>query len=203
MAEDRQITSHAQGGTFGTVTYPSTPFLMLVLLRKSAENSTGLDDVMADLTRFVTAVDPKDPESLLPTQIDDDATLRERLSDSIQHLREAGLLTIEGTGWFSATSRGRQLLEQNPRGIDDTVLERFVEFRRFLAREREAAGPTEPTRDYKTGFNQYQDGSSLAENPFDAETASYQEWNLGWFEAFEEHLDHHKDGQHFPHSGQA
>ena len=174
---------------------------MLVVLRRSAAAPAGIGDIMQDLAAFVATVDPKDPESLLPTRVDDDATLRERLEESAAHLGEAGLLVVTDNGDFVATGRGRRLLEQNPRGIDDTVLERFVEFRRYLARERAAAGPTEPTRDYKSGFNQYQDGCSLADNPNDPETAGYQEWNLGWFEAFEEHIDHHKDGRHLRPAG--
>ena len=185
------------------MSYPSTPFLMLAVLRKSVAAPASVDDIMQDLAAFVASIDPKDPESLLPTKMDDETTLRERLQESAAHLSEAGLMTISSDGTFAATSRGRRLLEQNPRGIDDTVLEDFVEFRRYLAKERAAAGPTEPTKDYRSGFNQYQDGCSLADNPNDPETAGYQEWVLGWFEAFEEHLDHHKDGQHLRPDGNA
>jgi restriction endonuclease Mrr len=171
---------------------------MLVILRRTVGGPATCDNFLADLGAFVDSVQPKDPESLLPTRVDDEPTLRGRLTDSITHLKEAGLLTEPEAGSFAATGRGKRLLEQNPRGIDDTVLERFVEFRRYIQQAGQASGPTEPTRDYKTGFNQYQDGSTLSDNPYDPETAAYQEWNLGWFEAFEEHLDHHRDGQHFP-----
>jgi restriction endonuclease Mrr len=171
---------------------------MLVILRRATGGASSYDDFMADLGAFIASVHPQDPESLLPTRIDDAPTLRGRLEDSVTHLKEAGLLTEPEAGCFAATGRGKRLLDQNPKGIDDTVLERFVEFRRYLQRDRHAAGPTEPTRDYKAGFNQYQDGSALSDNPYDPETGAHQEWTLGWFEAFEEHLDHHRDGQHFP-----
>ena len=180
------------------MSYPSTPFLMLVILRRATQGASSHDDFLADLDSFISSIHPQDPESLLPTQVDDARTLRTRLEESATHLKEAGLLTEPEAGCFTATGRGKRLLDQNPKGIDDTVLERFVEFRRYLQQGRQAAGPTEPTRDYRAGFNQYQDGCTLSDNPYDPETGAHQEWNLGWFEAFEEHLDHHRDGQHFP-----
>lgn len=180
------------------MSYPSTPFLMLVILRRATQGASSHDDFLADLDSFISSIHPQDPESLLPTQVDDARTLRTRLEESATHLKEAGLLTEPEAGYFTATGRGKRLLDQNPKGIDDTVLERFVEFRRYLQQGRQAAGPTEPTRDYRAGFNQYHDGCTLSDNPYDPETGAHQEWNLGWFEAFEEHLDHHRDGQHFP-----
>lgn len=174
-----------------TVHYPSDPYLMLTLLRQASRETTCIEDALAEIRRFVHEIEPMDPESLLPERMDEDGELRERLRAAAHHLEEAGLLTEVEPGQFAATERGRHLFNQNPKGVDDTVLEQFVEFRRYLsAQQTERTGPTEPTPDYRTGFTQYHDGVTLADNPFEPDTARYYEWNAGWFEAFEENLDH-------------
>jgi len=173
-----------------TVHYPSDPFLMLTLLRQASRGATRIEDALADIRRFVQEIEPMDPESLLPARVDEDGELHERLVTAARHLEEAGLLTEDESGRYAATDRGRHLFHQNPKGIDDTVLEQFVEFRRYLSLEAARTGPTEPSTEYRSGFAQYHDGLTLADNPFEPDTARYYEWNAGWFEAFEEMLDH-------------
>lgn len=172
--------------------YPSDPFLMLTVLRQASKGTTDIEEAIGEIRNFVREIEPMDPESLLPERVDEDGELRERLTATARHLEEAGLLEEVGDGRFAATERGQHLFRQNPKGIDDTVLEQFVEFRRYLNQKVERAGPIEPTPDYRSGFAQYQDGVTLADNPFEPDTVRYYEWNAGWFEAFEETLDHHQ-----------
>jgi hypothetical protein len=172
---------------------------MLTLLRRAAQGEATIKDCIADLLSFIETVHPMDPESLLPEKVDGAPLLAERLTEAARHLLEAGLLVETGHG-FAATKRGAQLLHQNPQGVDDTVLERFIEFRRYMAEDKTHGSAAEPTRDYKSGFTRFREGANLADNPYSRDTAAFQEWNAGWFEAFEEHLDHHRDGQHFPHA---
>ncbi len=58
------------------------------------------------------------------------------------YLKQAGLLESTKRGFFRITSRGREVLAENPERIDGAYLERFPEFLDFRQRSRKSGGVT-------------------------------------------------------------
>jgi ribosome modulation factor len=164
------------------------PDLMLAVLRVGAAKSGTLDDCIDHLRllRRCAQVDELVPE----------VVVRSRLETALAKLHRAGLIEVPVPGQFRITARGRQVLADNPDGVDDTVLMQLPEFRsangHAPARASSPSAPTRteraPTFDYHSGYEACLAGANLADNPHPRDVRAYLDWANGWSQARDDHL---------------
>jgi restriction system protein len=159
------------------------PDLMLAVLRVAAATAGTLDDCIEHLRTL--------RQCARITEAMPEAEVRARLEAVEAKLRRAGLIEAPAPGRFCITARGRQVLEDNPDGVDDTVLMQLPEFRTVnghhlndAAHERgpTIAGPA-PDSEYQRGFEAALAGKSLADNPHPRDDRAYLDWENGWSQA--------------------
>jgi restriction system protein len=176
--------------------------LMLAILRASREGPAGLEAVMARLeANLAAAWEPA------PT---DRGDLERRLREACRLLEAARALAPAGPDRYRLTARGEGLLAEHPDGVDQSVLGRFAEFRRFLVErtrgtERmggprqsgpyQQVGPwqaepnpvgshDDPRLDaYTDGMQAYREGKPLDANPYADDSNGHLGWENGWSEA--------------------
>ena len=164
------------------------PDLMLAVLRVGATKSGTLDDCIDHLRllRRSAQIDAPIPE----------VAVRARLQTALAKLHRARLIEIPAPGRFRISARGRQVLADNPDGVDDTVLMQLPEFRpangHSLTHQAHRGAPGVPRRapnvDYQSGFEAYLAGVSLTDNPHPADVRAYLDWENGWSQARDDHL---------------
>ena len=166
------------------------PDLMLAVLRVGAAKLGTLDDCIEHLRvlRKSARIDEPLPEE----------EVRARLRTAEAKLRRAKL--VEATaGRFRITARGRQVLADNPDGVDDTVLMQLPEFRDANGHTyppgTSRSTPTTPERapsvDYQRGYEACLGGATLADNPHAPDVRAYLDWENGWSQARDEQLSQH------------
>jgi restriction system protein len=116
-----------------------------------------------------------------------EADVRSGLDAVMCKLARAKLIERLPQSGFRTTARGRGVLAANPRGVDDTVLMQFDEFRAALGRGKPRLGADDPmVAPYEGGFAAYQAGRGLADNPYPADSCAHQHWQNGWSHARDE-----------------
>jgi restriction system protein len=110
---------------------PDYQTLMLPVLRLAANGEITIPRAVEALAQEF---------SLTPSQLAEripsgrSALLNSRAHWAKTYLLQAGLLEQPRRGWFKVSSRGRQVLAQNPKRIDKEFLLQFPEFKEFLQR---------------------------------------------------------------------
>jgi ribosome modulation factor len=164
------------------------PDLMLAVLRVGAVKSGTLNDCIDHLRLLRRCA-----------QIDElvsEVVVRSRLETVLAKLHRARLIELPTPGRFRITARGRQVLADNPDGVDDTVLMQLPEFRSVnghagpAASSRSAPITAEraPTIDYHRGYEACLTGANLADNPHPRDVRAYLDWANGWSQARDDHL---------------
>jgi hypothetical protein len=164
------------------------PDLMLAVLRVAAAKAGTLDDCVEHLRTLRRCARITEP---MP-----EVEVRARLEAAAAKLRRAGLIEAPAPGRFRITARGRQVLEDNPDGVDDTVLMQLPEFRPVnghamtvpAARAAPVATPRAPNAEYQSGFEAFLAGAGLADNPHPPDVRAYLDWENGWSQARDRHL---------------
>jgi restriction system protein len=159
------------------------PDLMLAVLRVAAVKAGTLDDCIAYLRTLRRCARIAEP---MP-----EAEVRVMLEAAAAKLRRAALIEAPAPGRFRITARGRQVLEDNPDGVDDSVLMQLPEVRPVNGhavtppgtRAAEAPAPRASTADYRSGFEAFLAGASLADNPHPPDVRAYLDWENGWSQA--------------------
>jgi restriction system protein len=167
------------------------PDLMLAVLRVAAVKTGTLDDCIAHLRALRQCAQLEEP---MP-----EAEVRAMLETAEAKLRRAGLIEAPAPGRFRITARGRQVLDDNPDGVDDTVLMQLPEFRPVnghslsaaAAAAAAAAAPRASNADYHGGFEAFLAGASLADNPHPPDVRAYLDWENGWSQARDEQQRYH------------
>lgn len=77
-----------------------------------------------------------------------------RIAWARTYLKKAGLLLSPRRGYFQISSRGRAVLDEQPREINVKYLERFPEFLEFRTRKDNAADTPDTTEDTASPPNQ-------------------------------------------------
>jgi hypothetical protein len=163
------------------------PDLMLAVLRVAAVKTGTLDDCIEHLQRLRQSAQIAEP---LP-----EATVRAMLETAAAKLHRARLIEAPAPGRFRITARGREVLDDNPDGVDDTVLMQLPEFRPVnghpalagVARAP-AVAQRSPDSDYQRGFEAFLAGVSLADNPHPPDVRAALDWENGWSQARDERL---------------
>jgi restriction system protein len=157
------------------------PDLMLAALRVSACRVATLDDCIRQLrTLLRVAQEPPlaDPEEL-----------RARLEVVRDKLLRAQLIRSADPDGFEITERGRRVLEENPGGVDESLLIRFPEYRDAVA-ERAAGGlPGLTAAAYDAGYAAHLAGRMLADNPHPPDRRDHLDWQNGWSQARDDELE--------------
>ena len=158
---------------------------MLAVLRVGAAKSGTLDDCVDHLRllRKTAQVDEPLPEG----------AVRARLQAALAKLHRAKLIETPAPGRFRITARGRQILADNPDGVDETVLMQLPGFRaangHAVARASSGSAPQRaPTIDYHRGYEANLAGAALADNPHAPDVRAYLDWENGWSQARDDHL---------------
>jgi restriction system protein len=128
-----------------------------------------------------------------------DDEIAERLEAARDRLAAARLLEPGGGARFRLSALGRRVLDENPDGVDESVLAHYVETLRFAARPDEPppgdAAPAAPERgssaprrqrEYEEGVNAFREGREISANPYPLQTDQHQAWEAGWCEARDE-----------------
>ena len=66
-----------------------------------------------------------------------------RVGWALSYMKQAKLVETPKRGVYQLTERGKQVLADQPNGIDSEYLERFAEFREFQSRTRESAAASD------------------------------------------------------------
>jgi restriction system protein len=167
------------------------PDLMLAVLRVAAVKTGTLDDCIDHLQRLRQSAQINEP---LP-----EAKVRAMLETAAAKLHRARLIEASAPGQFRITTRGREVLDDNPDGVDDSVLMQLPEFRPINGHSAIAsAGPRAPAAaqrahdtEYQSGFEAFLAGGSLADNPHPPDVRAYLDWENGWSQARDERLRQH------------
>jgi ribosome modulation factor len=132
-------------------------------------------------------------------QIDEplpEGPVRAGLRTALAKLHRARLIEAPEPGRFRITARGRQVLADNPDGVDDTILKQLPEFRSVNGHSSPGASsrhaPTRaertPSADYHRGYEACLAGANLADNPHPRDVRACLDWANGWSQARDDHL---------------
>jgi ribosome modulation factor len=161
---------------------------MLAVLRVGAAQSGTLDDCIDHLRLLRQTAQIAEP---IP-----EVEVRARLHTVLAKLHRAGLIEAPAPGRFRITARGRQVLADNPDGVDDTVLMQLPEFRSVnghagpgaSSRRAPITAERAPSIDYHRGYEACLAGANLADNPHPRDVRAYLDWANGWSQARDDHL---------------
>ena len=163
------------------------PDLMLAALRVGAARLATLEDCIEHLRLLRQSAQVDEP---LP-----EADVRARLERALARLRRAGLIEAPAPGRFRTTAHGREVLADNPDGVDETVLMSLPEFRSANGHAYpEASGRASPATarsspvEYQRGYEANLAGASLADNPHAPDVRAYLDWENGWSQARDDRL---------------
>ena len=99
-----------------------------------AHKSKEIKDAVAD----IFSVSEKERAELLPSGRQ--PLFDNRIGWTRTYLKKAGLVGSSSRGVFVITPAGRQVLNENPRKIDNSYLQRFESFREFISPDNEESG---------------------------------------------------------------
>ena len=106
------------------------PVLKLASDGKEHKFSHAVDDLAKDFE-----LTTEERNELLPSGTQ--AVFNNRVGWARSYLKQAGLLAAPRRGYFSITEKGADLLKNNPKHIDASVLEQYPEFIEFKNRKKE------------------------------------------------------------------
>ena len=157
------------------------PDLMLAVLRVANAGSGTLDDCLEHLRqlRRFAQVDEPMPE----------AEVRAQLETGRSSCASPELIEVGAAGRFRITAAGRQVLADNPGGVDDTVLMQVGTPRPINGHDAAASSSRRAASiDYQRGYGAYLAGAKLAENPHPPDVRAYLDWENGWSQARDDDL---------------
>jgi hypothetical protein len=169
----------------------SMPSIMLTLLRAAAAGDATPDSVAASMAAHLEQIG-EPPQPLL-------GEIERRMGIAVEELAAAGLIEEPSPGRYAITGRGRIVLRRHPLGVDESVLEQFRDFRKFVkaisnrfaakdALEEEPSSAEAAA--YLVGHAAGLAGGGVEDNPHRPDRAEHLAWELGWSEARDEAIEH-------------
>lgn len=170
--------------------YPllNEPNLMLRLLRLGRGPGASLDEAAARLMDDLQRINEPLPVG--------DAAVRGWLETAWDRLLIAGAIeTGPEDGAYATTALGARVLDENPMGVDETVLSSLPGYRSFLDRKarrsrsgvgHQPAGDDPHLPEYDQGYAAFLANRALDDNPHDADSVLHLAWENGWTEARDE-----------------
>jgi restriction system protein len=148
---------------------PDYQALMLPVLKLAADGREHrFRDAVEQLAADFAMTDAERAE-LLPSG--GQPIFNNRVGWAATYLKQAGLLQSPKRGLFQITDTGKTLLRENPRNIDNALLERYEAFRAFRTRRRVAEDP-EPRAE--AAHAQQERERPADETPEDALASAYR-----------------------------
>jgi len=117
------------------MTIPDYQTLMLPVLRLSSDQKEHKFRTTVDELAEEFGLTDEERTELLPSG--SQAVFNNRVGWARSYLKQAGLLASPKRGYFNITDKGIELLSENPKIINISVLERYPEFMEFKARRKE------------------------------------------------------------------
>ncbi len=114
------------------MTIPNYQTFMLPVLKSAAKGSVYISDVVKQLADEMHISE----EDRKLTISNGSSLLYGRISWAKTYLMQAGLLESVGRGQFTITSAGETLLAQNPKQINNKILEKYPSFNAFKQRSK-------------------------------------------------------------------
>lgn len=121
------------------MTIPNYQAFMLPVLKSAAKGSVYISDVVKQLADEMHISE----EDRKLTISNGSSLLYGRISWAKTYLMQAGLLESVGRGQFTITSAGEALLAQNPKQINNKILEKYPSFNAFKQRSKKKKNNTE------------------------------------------------------------
>lgn len=121
------------------MTIPNYQTFMLPVLKSAAKGSVYISDVVKQLADEMHISE----EDRKLTISNGSSLLYGRISWAKTYLMQAGLLESVGRGQFTITSAGEALLAQNPKQINNKILEKYPSFNAFKQRSKKKKDNTE------------------------------------------------------------
>lgn len=121
------------------MTIPNYQAFMLPVLKSAAKGSVYISDVVKQLADEMHISE----ENRKLTISNGSSLLYGRISWAKTYLMQAGLLESVGRGQFTITSAGEALLAQNPKQINNKILEKYPSFNAFKQRSKKKKDNTE------------------------------------------------------------
>ena len=114
---------------------PSHEDAMLPVLRVLADGQPRHRRLLADLMADHFTLSAEERAAMLPSG--KTTVIRSRTGWALSYMKQAGLVRTTKRGVYEITPRGRDVLTENPTGLDNAYLQRFPEFREFRARSHD------------------------------------------------------------------
>lgn len=114
------------------MTIPNYQTFMLPVLKSASKGSVYISDVVKQLADEMHISE----EDRKLTISNGSSLLYARISWAKTYLMQAGLLESVGRGQFTITSAGEALLAQNPKQINNKILEKYPSFNAFKQRSK-------------------------------------------------------------------
>ena len=160
------------------------PNIMLIALKTALRAPATPEDCIRELEANLKRAHESPPT--------DAGLLLHRVTAAFRYLCVAGLLDPDENGRCTITERGRDVLLDNPSGVDPSVLMTFPEFRSYIARpnpfraEEDPPAVPEPSGEFDKGYEAFRAGLGLTDNPYEFDTFAHLEWENGWCDARDE-----------------
>src|SRR5690606_14275093 len=138
-------------GEEGGVPIPDYQTLMQPVLLALGDGRERTVREIRDLVAAHLELSDDDLRELVPSG--QKPLFHDRVSWAIGYMKQAGLLGRPKRGVYVITDRGAEVLRRHPNRIDNTVLERFPEFKEFVNRSNASVPrrrPAEPVEETQT-----------------------------------------------------
>lgn len=145
---------------------PDYQTLMLPVLKLAADGKEHKFSHAVEALADQFALSQEERNELLPSG--SQAVFNNRVGWARSYLKQAGLLGAPRRGFFVITTKGQQLLAQNPSEINVAVLEQYPEFVEFKNRRKEKTESNYETSDTEASEQ------STKETPEDALASAYK-----------------------------
>ena len=123
---------------------PDYQTLMRPVLVSVKETSKNTAEVVKDIVKIFNLTDDEVSEKQPSGR---DTVLRNRTQWSFKYLYEAKLLDRPERGKYKTTERGLKILKENGERVDNSILEKFEEFRNWKYADVKAEKETTETKD--------------------------------------------------------
>ena len=120
---------------------PDFQVMMLPALRGTADGATSSREIRDAVARQLRLDDEQLSERLASGQ----TRFMNRCAWALAYLGKAQLIERTGRGRYQVTGRGREVLSEQPEGLDIEYLRRFPEFLEFCKKNRRSPAPVPTT----------------------------------------------------------
>lgn len=154
------------------------PDLMLAILRAAREGGglrVAMASLMANRALARASGDLSEHEVLA------------RLREAAHLLEGAGAISDVAADRLTLNERGSRLLREHPKGVDQSVLLAFSEFRAFVAEQARGHAEDDPRLSaFDAGRYAFAQGRTNVENPHSFDSVDHLAWECGWSQARDE-----------------